>query len=92
MAKVSPNVTPLSQNAITATRKDVDPKDIVNIKYVVIAEEKPEIRGTSKPMRLRMGAKTLEEAEQMLEQIQSMPGGSILFNFRIEKSPIETKE
>ena len=35
---------------------------------------------------------TLEEAEQMLEQIQAMPGGSMLFNFRIEKSPIETEE
>lgn len=92
MVKVSPNITPLSQDTISRLRKDVDPKDIVNIKYVVIAEEKPEIRGTSKPMRLRMGAKTLEEAEQMLEQIQSMPGGSMLFNFRIEKSFIETEE
>lgn len=92
MVKVSPNITPLSQDTISGLRKDVDPKDIVNIKYVVIAEEKPEIRGTSKPMRLRMGAKTLEEAEQMLEQIQSMPGGSMLFNFRIEKSFIETEE
>lgn len=92
MVKVSPNITPLSQDTISGLRKDVDPKDIVKIKYVVIAEEKPEIRGTSKPMRLRMGAETLEEAEQMLEQIQSMPGGSMLFNFRIEKSFIETEE
>lgn len=92
MAKVSPNVTPLSQDAISMLKKGVDPKDIVNMKYVVIVEEKPEIRETSKPMRLRIGAKTLKEAEQIVEQITAIPGGSILFNFRIEKSPIETKE
>lgn len=83
MVDVSKTKTPFSDNVISATKSDANNEDL---NYFFICEEKEIFaRNPKKPMRVRFGAKTKEEAENYLEKFKSMLPNSYHYDFRIEE-------
>ena len=81
--EVSDKITPISENCLHFENKEAN---IENLNYFFICEEKEIFaRNPKKPMRLRFGAETKEEAEDYLEKFKVMVPNSYRYDFRIEK-------
>lgn len=81
--EVSDKITPISENCLHFEKEGANAE---NLNYFFICEEKEVFaRNPKKPMRLRFGAKTKEEAEDYLEKFKLMVPNSYRYDFRIEK-------
>lgn len=81
--EVSNKTTPFSKDCISFEKNDANIEDL---NYFFICEEKEVFaRNPKKPIRLRFGAKTKEEAEDYLEKFKMMVPNSYHYDFRIEK-------
>ena len=84
MVEVSKTKTPFAlSDCIEATKQGTNLDDL---NYFFICEEKEVFaRNPKKPIRLRFGAKTKEEAEDYLEKFKMMVPNSYHYDFRIEE-------